>query len=221
MRNEYGGGHGRAHTPDLSDEMVALSLDGGLLWSRWALRRVGYFAKGRPASLINDLVVRPQSFYSGSLNERLMAANLSKLEPRHQRSIGVAVGQRVMRGTFVVRWDGLDPCLASDDLATWPRDYRIGLAYGLWFDPDDRITVTPRSVQDALQVLDPVPDHAVELGDWVHRLAASRVRGGLSGDWSADLAIENFVRNRIPLRPRAEQDALRVLANHITPDPPF
>jgi hypothetical protein len=46
IRNEFGGGHGRARTPDLRDEMVALALDGGLLWTRWALRRLGYFSEG-------------------------------------------------------------------------------------------------------------------------------------------------------------------------------
>lgn len=108
IRNEFGGGHGRARTPDLHDEMVALALDGGLLWARWALRQLGYFAEGRPTSLINDLVVAPQNFYTGTLQRRPLAANLLALEPRHQRSIGVAVGQRVMRGTFVVRRDGLE-----------------------------------------------------------------------------------------------------------------
>jgi hypothetical protein len=89
VRNEYGAGHGRARTPRFADEMLTLALDGGLLWSRWALRRVGYFAKGRPSSLISDLIVQQQTFYSGSLKERLLAANLPALEPRYQRSIGV------------------------------------------------------------------------------------------------------------------------------------
>jgi hypothetical protein len=68
IRNEYGGGHGRARLSILDDEMVTLSLDGGLLWARWALRRVGFFAIGRPELLIKDLV-GPTSFYAGVLNE--------------------------------------------------------------------------------------------------------------------------------------------------------
>jgi hypothetical protein len=217
IRNEYGAGHGRARTPSFADEMLTLALDGGLLWSRWALRRVGYFAKGRPSSLINDLIVEQHTFYSGSLKERLLAANLPMLEPRHQRSIGVAVGQRVMRDTFVVRWDGLDPCLESDDLVVWPRDYRLGLAFGLWFSPEDHLTLTLRSLQDALTVLDPVPDAASELTEMVDRIVAARPPGGLTGQWGADYEAAQLVRGRITVRPQDEADALRRLADVIDP----
>jgi hypothetical protein len=47
-RNEYGSGHGKPRVPQLAQEMVVLALDGGLLWSRWALRRLGFFVEGRP-----------------------------------------------------------------------------------------------------------------------------------------------------------------------------
>lgn len=221
IRNEFGGGHGRARTPDLRDEMVALALDGGLLWSRWALRRLGYFSEGRPTSLINDLVVVPQTFYAGTLRRRLLAANLPALDPRHQRSIGVAVGQRVMRETFVVRRDGLEPCLGSDDLSTWPRDYRLGLAYGLWFDPIGGLTLTPRSLEDALQVLEPVPDGAGDLADWVTRIAERRFPGGLSEDYATSLVAEQFVRRWMPFRPTEEHPPLTALAEQIEPEPPF
>jgi hypothetical protein len=160
MRNEFGGGHGRARIPKLSDEMVALALDGGLLWSRWALQRLGYFSEGRPAALIDALVGSPQIFRAGDLQRRLLSARLPDLETRYQRSIGIAVGQRAARQTFVVHHDGVEPCLASDDLMTWPRDYRIGVAYGLWFDPDGRVTLTPESAEEDLLVLDPVADCA-------------------------------------------------------------
>jgi hypothetical protein len=221
IRNEFGGGHGRARTPDLRDEMVALALDGGLLWSRWALRRLGYFTEGRPTSLINDLVVNRQTFYAGTLRRRLLAANLPGLDPRHQRSIGMAVGQRIMRETFVVRRDGLDPCLGSDDLNTWPRDYRLGLAYGLWFDPNGGLTLTPGSLEDALRVLEPVPDGAGDLADWVTRIAQMRTPGGLSEDFAVSRAAEQFLRRWIPLRPTEEHLALGALAEHIKPLPLF
>lgn len=188
--------------------MVALALDGGLLWSRWALRRVGYFSEGRPTSLINDLIVKPQNFYVGTLRRRLLAANLPALEARHQRSIGVAVGQRVMRETFVVRRDGLEPCLGSDDLSTWPRDYRLGLAYGLWFDPDGGLTLTPRSLEDALRVLEPVPDGAADLADWVTRIAELRCPGGLSEEYTPSMQATQFVRRWMTFRPAEEHQAL-------------
>ncbi|MGI5502338.1 hypothetical protein [Lentzea sp. CA-135723] len=220
IRNEFGGGHGRARTPDLRDEMVALALDGGLLWSRWALRRLGYFSEGRPTPLINDLVTG-EIFHGGTLERRLLAANLPRLDPRHQRSIGVAVGQRVMRGTFVVRRDGLEPSLESDDLSTWPRDYRIGLTYGLWFDPTGGLTLTARSLEDALRVLAPVPDCAADLADWVARIAERRFPGGLSDEFTASLAAEQFVRRWTPFRPAEEHPALMALAELVKPEPPF
>ena len=216
VRNEYGGGHGRPRVPDLTDEMVALSLDGGLLWARWALRRVGFFAIGRPKLLINDLV-GPTTFYGGVLKERLIAANLPKLEPRHQRSIGVAVGQRVMKGTFVVRHDGLDPVLASDSLETWPRDYRVGLAHGLWFGPDGRLTLTPISIQEALTALEPVSDRADDLTKLVEQIEAVRPTGALSGDFQQDSAAHQFVQGRLVVRPAEEYPALQRLARNIDP----
>lgn len=222
IRNQYGAGHGRARTPSLNDEMLTLALDGGLLWTRWALRRVGYFAMGRPSALINDLIGEQQTFYSGLLKERLRAANLTGLEPRHQRSIGVAVGQRAMRQTFVVRWDGVDPCLQSDDLLEWPRDYRLGVAFGLWFDPEDRLTLTPQSVQDGLSMLDPVPDAAEDLASMIDRIVSSRRPGGLTDDWNTNYNVRQFVEGRIPLRPAAEKPALMELALNLDPGlPPF
>lgn len=220
IRNQYGAGHGRARTPSFADEMLALALDGGLLWARWALRRVGYFTKGRPSALINDLIVESRPFYSGSLRERLLAANLPQLEPRHRRSIGVAVGQRVMRESFVVRRDGLDPCLQSSDLVAWPREYRLGLAFGLWFDPDDRLTLTPKSVRDALDVLDPVPDAAADLAEMVDRIVAVRPPGGLTGDWRDDYGTAQFVTTRGSLRPVEERPVLLKLTENINPPPP-
>jgi hypothetical protein len=87
-----------------------------------------------------------------------------------------------MRETFVVRRDGLEPCLDSDDLSTWPQDYRPGLAYGLWFDSYGGLTLTPHSLKEALRVLEPVPDCADDLTDWVARIVELRPPGGLSGE---------------------------------------
>lgn len=168
-RNQYGGGHGRARRPDIRHEMVDLALDGGLTWTRWALRRLGLFSEGRLAALVRDLVEEPATFHSGDLHRRLVAANLPTLEPHHQQELGVAVGQRVMRQTFVVRWDGQDPCLSSDDLAVWPAGYRIGLLRDMWFAPDGHPTVTPHSIKEGLEVLDPVPDAADDLQEQVTR----------------------------------------------------
>lgn len=215
IRNQYGGGHGRARHPRVRGEMVDLALDGGLIWSRWALRRLGLFSEGRPDALIRDLVDEPQNFYSGTLTRRLEAANLPNLEERHQRALGVAVAQRCMRGTFVVRWGGLDPCLSSDDLSVWPAAYRIGLTHGLWFDPNEWPTVTATSIREGLTVLDPVPDCSQDLDELVQRIVTS-TEPGLPGETEQDVAaVAGFVRDRVRVRPEAEQPALARLADHI------
>lgn len=221
IRNEYGGGHGRARTPELKDEMVSLALDGGLLWSRWALRRIGYFAEGRPEQLIDDLVGRSRIFRAGDLRRRLEAANLPRLEPRHQRAIGVAVGQRVARGTFVVGWDGLEPCLESDSLITWTRDYRLGLVQGLWFeeDPRDRVTMSKESIEQGLRILDPIPDCADELAGWVCRIKRAGYPPNLEGDRPGAFEVANFIRERIENRPPEERGPLTELADHLDRGP--
>lgn len=220
IRNQFGGGHGRARTPVLTDEMVRLALDGGLLWARWALRRLGYFTEGRPDSLIDDLNGNPRAiFRSGELQRRLVSANLPTLSAQHQRAIGVAVGQRAASGTFVVHWDGVEPCLNSDDLAIWPRDYRLGVAYGLWFDAEGNVTFTPASAREALAILDPVGDCSADLSEWVQRIAATR-QGWTLPAWDAEaFEIAEFIRVKKPQRPPQESDVLDKLADLVSPYP--
>lgn len=220
IRNMFGGGHGRSRTPQVRDEMVDLALDGSLTWTRWAVRRLGLFSEGRPATLIRDLVEEPATFHSGVLRQRLEAANLPGLEPHHQQELGVAVGQRVMRQTFVVRWDGLDPSLESDDLAVWPAGYRIGLLRGLWFDPDGHSTVSPLSIKDGLRVLDPVPDCAEALMEQVERLVTSTQPGLPDTDQEALCETVAWVRHRATIRPTPEAETLRKMLDHLAP-PPF
>lgn len=221
IRNQFGGGHGRARTPVLTDEMVRLALDGGLLWARWALRRLGYFTEGRPDSLIEDLNGDPRAvFRSGELRRRLVSANLPALSAQHQRAIGVAVGQRAASGTFVVRGDGVDPCRTSDDLDTWPREYRLGVAYGLWFAAEGKETLTPDSARAALEVLDAVEDYSTELAEWVDRIAAARQGQPSSGVWDTEtFAAAEFIRGKIAARPPQESADLARLADQINRAP--
>lgn len=215
IRNDFGGGHGRARTPRVRDEMVDLALDGGLTWARWAVRRLGMFSEGRPASLISDLVEKSTTFHSGVLRRRLIAANLPALEEHHQQELGVAVGQRVMRQTFVVKWDGLDPCVDSDDLTTWPAGYRIGLLRGLWFSPEGNPTVTDASIRDALVVLDPLPDCAVELEEQVTRLRNAPQAPHVDQDQLDLRGTAAWVRQRIADRPESERSPLEALADYL------
>lgn len=95
-----------------------------------------------------------------------MAANLPSLDEKYQRSIGVAVGQRAARGTLVVRGDGVESALTADTLTDWPREYRLGLVQGLWFDPQGQPTLTSSTLLDGIRILNPIPDSSAELTDW-------------------------------------------------------
>jgi hypothetical protein len=162
IRNAVGGGHGRARKPYVRAEEVDLALDGALTWVRWALRRLDLFAEGRPDQLIQDLVgseTSPQTtFTKGLLARRLTSANLAQLDPKWQRALGVAVGQRSAGGTFVVSGEGFSPAVGSSDLVTWPEQYRVGLAVGCMFDRNEQPTIWPSAIAAAMRVLVPVED---------------------------------------------------------------
>ncbi|HEY8788331.1 MAG TPA: hypothetical protein VIM10_04225 [Actinopolymorphaceae bacterium] len=218
IRNDFGGGHGRARQPVVQAEMTDMALDGGLMWVRWALRRLGLFSEGRPAALIRDLVEESATFRAGMLSRRLHAADMASLEPAHQRALGVAVGQRAMQGTFVVFNDGVAACLDSDDTATmWTADYRIGLAQGLLFDAQERPTVTDESLRNSLTAFDPLPQRPEELDALVDRVVTSTTAGRIARDAAGSFELAAFVRSRIQVRPLDEHRALERLILHVNP----
>ena len=70
-------------------------------------------------------------------------------------------------------------------------------------------------------MLGAVPDGADDLADWVARIAERRFPGGLSDEFTASFAAEQFVRWWMTFRPAEERPALTALAEHIKPEPPF
>jgi hypothetical protein len=119
LRNEYGTGHGRAFVPDVAEEIILVTMDAAVLWSRWALRRLQHLIAGMPSPLARELD-EGNVFRSGELRDRLIAVDLPHLEPDDQRLLGVAVAQRAMRGTFVARWAQIQSILASlEASSTW------------------------------------------------------------------------------------------------------
>jgi hypothetical protein len=218
IRNGYGAGHGRARQPELKGEMLELAMDGSLLWIRWAIRRLGYFAMGRPETLIRDLVGDPAgqiSFYRGDLATRLDAANLADADPRHARSIGVAVGQRAAQDTFNVRIEGVDATINDNDLRRWPASYRVGVANGLLFSPDELPTVTTRNLRDALEVCTPVSEESDDIAALLARVRASRAPGPLPGDPQAQAGLLWFVEQTAGSRSTDEQEAWNAIADHL------
>lgn len=218
IRNNFGAGHGRARQPEMRSEMLDLAIDGSLLWVRWALRRLGYFAQGRPETLIRDLVGDPHGsiiFYRGDLTERLSNANLPNLEPKHARAIGVAVGQRAAMNTFNVRIEGVDACVADPDLTRWPAAYRIGVATGLLFSPEELPTFTARNLYQAMEVCAPVTDASEEIISLIRRVMDIQPPGPLPGEVEDNAKLVWFLERAAASRPQEEQAAWAALAEHL------
>lgn len=156
VRNTHGAGHGRAFEFDVEDEMLDLVVPAALLWSRWALRRLGQLLAGELQPLI-DQVTGPGTFGRGDLAARLQAADLPRIAPVDQRRLGLAVARRALSGTFMVRIDGVEACAADDSIIRWPPAYREGLAQGLFVDRDGYLAPEPWSVEAAARVLAPIP----------------------------------------------------------------
>lgn len=179
-RNTNGSGHGRAFLPTIREDTAYLIASSALAWVHWALPRLDDFAYGRPKSLIHDLIIDNAIFYRGTLVERLKAADLPRMEPRHQREVGIAVARRAMQQTFVVAEDGVDSCNESNSLDFWTEQYRIGIVTGLFKDKDGEITVTKWGVQQALLTLMPVEKIADSLQDINNLLQAAGLKAKLA-----------------------------------------
>jgi len=164
LRNDVGTGHGRAVQPSIESEIYAVGLEAGVIWCRWSMARLSALAFGLPDPLIQDL--SRSTFYRGDLAARLEAVRLNELDPVHQRRLGVAVGRRAMRETFLVRDEGVRPCSESHDVDAWPSQYRIGLLNGLFFSEKEQLTLDEWMAGTAAGVVAPVPDllgHLVDL----------------------------------------------------------
>ncbi|MFZ0168073.1 MAG: abortive infection family protein [Candidatus Dormiibacterota bacterium] len=156
LRNSHGTGHGRSRSPEIVAEHADIAADAALLWARWALRRVDHLVGGDIARLINDLQ-RGGLFHKGGLAQRLIDANLTELDPEDQRRLGIAVGRRAARGTFMVHNEGV---LAALDDGPWPVEYRAGLLEALFLDGDGNLRVGERDIPIALSLIDLLEEDA-------------------------------------------------------------
>jgi hypothetical protein len=200
LRNQYGTGHGRAGAPQVPDELVLVSVDAALLWSRWAARRLEDYISGRPSSLAHELR-SGAAFRRGQLRRRLEDANLRALEEADQQLLGVTVAQRAMRDTFVVREDGIDACAEISDLGQWPAGYRKGLVQGLFLDQDGYVDVKPWGVKLAARVLAPHPDAKAVLNEMRDSI--------LQADWSTRYANDDENRLEVFRMMQAAAGVLR------------
>lgn len=209
LRNTYGTGHGRPSLPVVEDEVLETCVDGALLWTRWALRRLQLLIIGDLQPLIVDL--RGSTFSMGSLANRLQAADLPNLPPDDQRLLGVAVGQRAATNTFTVRIDGVEACAASQDPVAWPPGYREGVVEGLFLDQFGQIRVDDgaRGPRLAGEVLGPHPDQTRALTELEVKLRRAAWSPEFTVMWQQAVAEMQLVRNLLR-EPGAQQVWLNI-----------
>jgi hypothetical protein len=149
--------------PEVTSEVCEVALDGALLWTRWALRRLAAIADGLPAPLIRDLLSY-KIFPSGRLTERLIATDLPRQHAAVQRRVGMAVAQRALNETWYIRREGIEACATTDDPGLWTPDYRVGAFQGLFFGVSGEPTVNEWSAEWAPRVIAPLADLADVIG---------------------------------------------------------
>lgn len=163
LRNRLGTGHGRVIRPEVDDEDALLCIDATMLWSRWALRRLAQLLAGLPQTLVATLH-GSGVFFKGDL-ESWLSSNLLQLEPADQRLVGVAIGQRAMRETFNVMYEGVEACAQTPDLAVWPAPYRAGLTEGLFLTRDGYVDVNEWGARASARIIAAHPGAAEVLHD--------------------------------------------------------
>jgi Abortive infection C-terminus len=168
MRNQRGTGHGRAEAPDVEAEHACIAGDAAFLWARWALRRLGHYMLGDVPVLVNKL--KDDTFRRGVLAERLRAVDLPQRTPDEARLLGVSVGQRAVRETFLVQEEGVEAAIAAPD--RWSPTYRAGVIEGLLFSVDGTVTSSPPAVDSAARLLALQPD-ALAVIERLEHLAAT------------------------------------------------
>lgn len=217
LRNAMGTGHGRAYEPEIEDEMFEVGMEAGMLWLRWALRRLGAMAFGLPKPLVNDLR-RGTPFRRGAVAARLEAAHLESLDEAEQRRVGVAVGQRAMRETFLVREEGVRACANSTDLVRWPPAYRIGVMEGLFFNDREQLTLDNWMADVVSQVIAPHPDLGRHLTVLAERI--SSVPDLVSEtDVETALSAHEMMRAGRDLLPESTRKIWDVITGAINPGP--
>jgi len=155
MRNKVGTGHGRATAPVATMEHASLAVNATRLWCEWAFDRLAVVLENSVDTLIAE--VSGANFTKGELGRRLAQVGLDTLSQDDAERLGRAVAQRGgYRGTFVVKWDGVDAALLNP--SSFPAAYRTGLVSGLFFDHDGYINTTPNRVNEAGRLLQSLDD---------------------------------------------------------------
>ena len=149
LRNEVGTGHGRAKLPLVVEEQARIATDATIVWSRWMLGRLPSYLLSNVRELIKHLDGR--GFRKGLLTARLNAVNLPSLASEDARALGVAVGRRTVRQTFLVRIEGVEPAIEYPE--HYCAAYRTGLVYGLLFNAQGALSTQSAAVSLVVDLL--------------------------------------------------------------------
>jgi len=187
LRNELGTGHGRAKVPRVSREAAVAASDAAVLWTRWALTRLDELLGGDVDLLIAEL--SGAGWSRGKLDRRFDEVGLDSLFADDQRRLGVAVTNRTMGGTFVVRESGVDPLL--DRPLEWPEAYRLGVAAGLLLSPSGHVALRSRFVPVLASIV-------AQMGteDW-RQMSGEVMESPLNPSWATDLTELTEIRSAL------------------------
>lgn len=194
-RNNEGTGHGHAVSPNVDPIDAHLVANAALAWTRWLLGHLGQKLGSIPGELVDDLS-GGEIFYRGSLDKRLRSAQMGEWTPDQQRAVCMAVAQRGGAGeTFVVWHDGVRMPADSDDVETYPVDYRIGVAWGLFIDADGGVRPARGAATALPGVLAPLNDQGLAVIDELtaavpERLADDAPRSESLRDVAHDLIVQ-------------------------------
>lgn len=158
IRNTYGTGHGRAQNPKIAEELASVTLEGALLWSRWAIRRLGHLLADYP----NDLIEAVETGTTRhTLRQKFNDVALDQQTPEVQHRIGVAFGQQSAGGFGNATQVGVEPAI-DGGFDEFPVAYRSGLLQGMLFTADGLIGLTDYYSRWFVSLLASLPTKAAE-----------------------------------------------------------
>ena len=149
LRNAVGTGHGRTKLPPVVEEQARIATDATIVWSRWMLGRLPSYLLSDVRDLIRHL--GGPSFRKGLLTARLNAVNLPSLASEDAQALGVAVGRRTVRQTFLVRIEGVEPAIEYPE--RYRAAYRAGVMYGLLFNEQGALCTQATAVSLVVDLL--------------------------------------------------------------------
>jgi len=200
IRNSHGTGHGRDRVPDVVDEMATMTMEAALLWSRWALRRVGHVLADYP----NDLIAAVGTGTSRNvLREKFEAAALAQQPAEVQLRIGVAFGQQAAGGFGNATEVGVEPAL-DGGYDEYPIDYRLGLLKGMLLTAGGHIGLTGSYAPRFVSLLTSLPEARAQVlleqarGDVSDATWLDSWRGSTEVEPDAVVASLRQERERVP-----------------------